>query len=58
MNAGFCGKCLHSRHCHYSVNGHLMYCVACQKLCDLDEYNMNHKPTSQAEVMRIGALKQ
>jgi len=55
---GLCGKCLHSRESHHAVNGHLMYCVACQKHCDLEDYNVDYKPTNKEDVFRISALKQ
>jgi hypothetical protein len=53
-----CGKCLHSRFCHMGENGHLLYCSACKSLCDIEEYNKEHKPTPIQQVMEIGAKKQ
>lgn len=38
-----CGNCLHDREAHIESNGHFMYCGACSKLCDTDEYNKEHK---------------
>lgn len=40
-----CGDCLHARDSHEKHNGHFMYCSACMKLCDLDEYLKVHKPS-------------
>lgn len=53
-----CGKCLHARDNHEKHNGHFMYCPACQKLCDIDEFLLLHKPTEYAKVVEIGARKQ
>ena len=41
-----CGKCLHTRESHTDSGNNLMYCSACIKLCDKEEFNINHKPTS------------
>lgn len=48
-----CGKCLHNKLAHTENNGHLMYCNSCQKLCDLEEFNITYKPTALQEVIRI-----
>jgi len=40
-----CGKCLHDRQAHSDVNGQMMYCAVCMKFCDLDEFNIDHKPS-------------
>lgn len=41
-----CGKCLHERVLHTEHNGHFMYCSSCMKLCDKDEFQINHSPSN------------
>lgn len=40
-----CGRCLHAKEAHEKHNGHFMYCASCMKLCDLEDYNTQHKPS-------------
>lgn len=53
-----CGNCLHSKSSHEPHNGHFMYCACCFRLCEISEFEIQHKPTEYKEVVRIGALKQ
>lgn len=48
-----CGKCLHARDCHTEDNGHFMYCSACQKLCDRDEFKTVHTQTDTDTIYKI-----
>lgn len=53
-----CGKCLHNVLCHNEINGHLMLCLACQKLCDKEQFSIRYKHSSIETIMRIGANRQ
>lgn len=53
-----CGRCLHAVECHEKHNGHFMFCSACQKLCNIEQFNEQHKPSSEDIIMRIGANRQ
>jgi len=53
-----CGNCLHDQDAHTERNSHFMYCGACMKLCEIQEFNHIHKPTSIEKIMEISAKKQ
>jgi len=40
-----CGKCLHDRQAHSEINASMVYCAICMKFCDLDEFQIEHKPS-------------
>lgn len=40
-----CGDCLHAKECHSENNGHFMLCSACNKLCDIEQFNTEFKPS-------------
>lgn len=52
-----CGKCLHNRDAHEKHNGKFMYCASCMSLCDIDEFEIIHKPTSLQKIIEISAKK-
>lgn len=51
-----CGKCLHARSCHDTINGTLMYCAICGKPCDTEEFKINHKPSKT--IIQDGVIMQ
>jgi len=53
-----CGECLHAKSCHIEHNGHFMYCAVCFKVCELEDYNKENKPTDIQTIMEISAKKQ
>ena len=48
-----CGKCMHSSNSHEPHNGHFMHCAVCGKLCDKDEFAINH---SSSKVSISGSM--
>ena len=40
-----CGKCLHGKSSHTKYENQFMYCGACQSICDIEEFSIEHKPS-------------
>jgi len=60
-----CGRCLHDKSAHepFNHNNQLMYCGVCgsrgsNALCDMEEYNTIHKPSTLAQVSELQSKRE